>query len=151
MFPKLNFPDFNFKFKVTNQKKQIFDVFRKKFVFLTPEEWVRQNLLMYLCEYKNFPESLLEVEKKVLINGMNKRCDALFYNQKMDPLMIVECKSPEIKITDKVFNQIARYYLVLKPKFLLISNGMIHYFFSIDNMKKKYLFHQNIPDYNKIT
>lgn len=150
MYPKLNFPLFNFKFKITDGKKQIFDVFRKKYVHLTPEEWVRQHLLMYLCEEKNFPKSLLEVEKRVSVNGMNKRCDAVFYNNNMHPLIIVECKSYKVKISSQVFDQIARYHLFLESQLLLISNGITHFCCSINKTKKGYDFYQDIPSYSDL-
>jgi len=150
MYPKLNFPIFKFKFKITDGKKQIFDVFRKKYVHLTPEEWVRQHLLMYLCEEKNFPKSLLEVEKKVSVNGMNKRCDAVFYNNNMHPLIMIECKSYNVKISSQVFDQIARYHLFLESKLLLISNGITHFCCSINKTKKGYDFYQDIPNYMEL-
>ena len=151
MYPKLNFPVFNFKLKIIDGKKQIFDVFRKKYVHLTPEEWVRQHLLMYLCEEKNFPKSLLEVEKKVLINGMNKRCDAIFYNKKMNPLIMIECKSYKVKISSQVFDQIARYHLFLASELLLISNGITHFCCSVNKTKKGYDFYEDIPNYRDIS
>lgn len=145
MFPKLNFPEYTFKFKMLGAKKQIFDEARKKFIVLTPEEWVRQNIIKFLCEEKRYPKSLMVVEKTIKINNMHKRCDIVFYNKKGKPIVIVECKAPDININQKVFDQIARYSKALNPDLLIVTNGLKHFCCMIDFTKEKYTFYKTIP------
>ncbi len=147
---KLNLPEYNFKIRKINQKLEIFDRFRKKYVTLTPEEWVRQNFIEYLIHEKNFPESLIIVEKSLTLNQMQKRADIVVYTNKGGPNLIVECKAPEVKITQKTFDQIARYNMTLQVDYLIVTNGIIHYCCCIDFINKTYSFLKNIPEYNEI-
>ncbi len=126
---ELNFPPYHFKINTTPQAKHIFDVYRRKWVILTPEEWVRQHTLRYLVEEKKYPAGLLSVEKAIKVNTLLKRCDAVFYNTARKPLLIIECKSPEVEINQNVFEQAMRYNLSLQVNYLFITNGLQHYFF----------------------
>jgi hypothetical protein len=148
---KLNLPTYSFNIKLIEQRKYIFDFIRKKFVILTPEEWVRQNFLKYLVEEKKYPASLIAVEKEFKLNQLSKRCDALIYNREGNPILIVECKAASVKIDQKVFDQIARYNMQLNVDFLVVTNGLEHYCCKIDYEKKEYYFLKDIPEYSQIT
>ncbi|MBW1295092.1 type I restriction enzyme HsdR N-terminal domain-containing protein [Aquimarina litoralis] len=144
---KLNFPAYQFRFKSSENKISIFDRIRKKFIILNPEEWVRQHTIQYLIEEKKYPESLINVEKLVKVNGLNKRYDIIIFNPNGSIYLIIECKSPKIKITQEVFDQIARYNLALDAEYLMITNGINHYYCQMDYTAKQYSFLQDIPDY----
>lgn len=131
--PVLNFPEFNFRFKQDKTQLYIFDIFRKKWLKISPEEWVRQNLLMYLTEKLNYPQNLIAIEKKLEIAGRKLRFDALVHNKSFEPLVIIECKAPEIKITQESFDQILTYNYMIKAPYLLVTNGLFHVFCKIDN------------------
>lgn len=148
--PELNFPFSKFKIKEENGKLYIFDDARKKFVALTPEEWVRQNCLHYLRDQKKFPISLLAVEKGISINNLNLRYDIVAYSKKAKPILLVECKAPEIKISQSTFDQIAVYNLELKVPFLLVTNGLQHFCCIADFESKKFRFLNEIPEYGSI-
>lgn len=137
---QLNFPACEFKFKSSDKVKQIFDIVRRKFVKLTPEEWVRQHFIHYLINEKKYPKSLIAVEMTIKVNRLGKRCDIVGFDKSGKPLLIVECKAPEIKISQKTFDQVARYNIELKVKYLAVSNGLSHYFCEIDFEKKNYRF-----------
>lgn len=123
----LNLPAFSFRYKEEKGKKFIFDLIRRKFVVLTPEEWVRQNFLRYIAEGLKYPSSLTGVEKMVLINGLKQRCDIVVYNRSGAPVMIVECKAPHVSIGNNVLDQAARYNISLRVPYLVLTNGMQHY------------------------
>lgn len=143
----LNFPEYPFKIRSGEQRKQIFDPIRKKYVALTPEEWVRQHLVQFLIHEKNFPASLVAIEMGLKLNGMQKRGDVVAYNNLGKPFFIAECKAPEVKITQDVFDQIARYNMVLQVSFLVVTNGLDHYCCYIDFEKQSFQYLQEIPDY----
>ena len=143
----LNFPQYDFRFKNSQNKIAVFDEFRKKFVILTPEEWVRQHCAQYLMQEKNFPKSLISVEKQLKLGKLTKRYDVLVYDSEGQIHLIVECKAPNIKISQETFDQIARYNLSLKAKYLMITNGLQHYYCQLDYEAEKYHFLQDIPDY----
>ena len=145
----LNLPTYQFKIKSSENKQLIFDKIRKKYVVLTPEEWVRQNFVTYLLEEKKYPLSLIAVEKEVTVNKLKKRFDILVFNKKGNHSIIVECKSPKIKITQDSFDQIARYNLTLNAEFLIVTNGINHYYCKLDTKNKKYVFLENINSYGK--
>jgi len=147
---KLNLPTYSFNIKLIEQRKYIFDFIRKKFVILTPEEWVRQNFLKYLVEEKKYPASLIFVEKEFKLNNLSKRSDAVIYSKSGEPVLIVECKAASIKIDQKVFDQIARYNMQLKVDFLVITNGLEHFCCKLDYLNKKYLFLKEVPEYNNL-
>ncbi|WP_456376233.1 type I restriction enzyme HsdR N-terminal domain-containing protein [Lutibacter sp.] len=144
----LNLPTYTFKIKSNENKYSIFDIVRKKYVSLTPEEWVRQHIIHYLIKEKNYPISLIAVEKQLTINNLIKRTDILVFNTKGTPEIIVECKAPSIKITQHTFDQIARYNLKLNANYLIVSNGLEHFFCKMDFLKEEYVFLNSIPNYN---
>ena len=149
MLTKLNFPTYSFRLKNRENKMSIYDEIRKKFVHLTPEEWVRQHTLMFLRKEKKHPKSLLNVEKQIIIHGTLKRYDIVGFKPNGNIHIIVECKAPSIKINQEAFDQIARYNLKLKADYLMVTNGMQHYFCQMDYEEKKYIFLRDIPDYAK--
>lgn len=146
----LNFPEYDFKIKGINGRPFIFDKIRKRFVALTLEEWVRQNMIEFLTIEKKYPSGRFGNEVKLNINGMPKRCDSVFYDEKANPLLIIEYKAPHIKITQSVFDQIATYNLPLQAKYILVSNGLEHFFCEIDYKLHKYIFFNEIPAFNTL-
>ncbi|SDR83294.1 Type I restriction enzyme R protein N terminus (HSDR_N) [Polaribacter sp. KT25b] len=144
---KLNLPTYNFKLKSKENKTLIFDKLRKKYMVLTPEEWVRQHYVSFLIEEKNYPTSLIALEKQLTINNRKKRTDILVFNTDGNPEIIVECKAPSIKITQDTFDQIARYNLKLKANFLIVTNGLEHFYCKMDFENETYIFLKEIPDY----
>ena len=147
---KLNLPTYNFNINLEGQRKLIFDSIRKKYVVLTPEEWVRQNFISYLVEDKNYPRGLIAVEKKVDVNRMPQRSDIVLYNNKAEPIMIVECKAASVKISQDTFNQVARYNMKLQVPYLVVTNGLNHYCCRIDYENNSYKFVLEIPDYKSL-
>jgi len=147
---RLNLPTYSFNIKLIEQRKYIFDFIRKKFVLLTPEEWVRQNFLRYLIEEKKYPATLIAVEKEFKLNNLSKRGDAVVYNKSGKPFLIIEFKAPEVKINQKVFDQIARYNMKLNVDYLIVSNGIQHFGCKIDYTIKNYIFLKEIPLYESI-
>ncbi len=143
----LNLPTYQFKIKNTENKTFIFDKFRKKYVILTPEEWVRQHFLQYLLSEKNYPISLIAVEKQLIINDLKKRFDILIFDTTGLPYIIIECKAPSVKITQDTFDQIARYNLKLKAQFLVVTNGLQHYYCRLDHDNQQYIFLEDFPSY----
>ena len=144
---KLNLPTYNFKLKSKENKTLIFDKLRKKYMVLTPEEWVRQHFVHFLIDKKNYPTSLIALEKQLTINNRKKRTDILVFNTEGTPEIIVECKAPTIKITQDTFDQIARYNLKLKANFLIVTNGLVHFYCKMDFENETYIFLKEIPDY----
>jgi hypothetical protein len=149
-YPILNFPDFSLRIREMEGYAEIFDTVRKKYVRLTPEEWVRQHMVHYLIHCKRVPESLIAVEKKLLLYRMKKRTDILVFDNAANPLLIVECKAPEITLDSKVFDQIVRYNLPLRVRHLVVTNGFIHYCCRIDPGISSYRFLDEIPPYNEL-
>ena len=147
MLQELNFPKFSFRFKNKENKISIFDVIRKRFVILQPEEWVRQHCIHYLIDYKGYPKSLINIEKELIINSLRKRYDIVVFNSDGSIHLIVECKAPTININQNVFDQIALYNLSLNATYLMISNGINHYYCQMDFKKEKYHFLKDIPEY----
>lgn len=147
---RLNLPEYSFKLRNEKGKTEIFDPFRKKFIRLTPEEWVRQNFIQYLIDQKQYPAGRIALEKALKVNEMNKRTDAVIFDNNGFPLVIIECKAPEVKISQKTFDQIARYNLTLKVKYLIVTNGLEHYISLIDFENQNYSFLPEIPLYNEL-
>ncbi|MFB6318718.1 type I restriction enzyme HsdR N-terminal domain-containing protein [Saccharicrinis sp. FJH54] len=147
---RLNLPDHPFNIKKEGEKNLIFDVFRKRFVVLTPEEHVRQYFLAYLLNYKNYQRGLIAVETEIKINGLSRRCDAVVYNKQGKPVMILEFKAPEIKISQKTMDQICNYNLKLNVTYFVISNGLQHFCGKIDKHNNAFTFLSDIPDMNTI-
>ena len=141
----LNLPAYQFKLKQLGDRTQIFDKIRKKYVALTPEEWVRQNFLQYLIQEKKFPALLISVEAGLKYNQLQKRMDVLIYDKQGNPYLMVECKAPEVKITQDVFDQIARYNLVFKVKYLVVTNGIHHFCCFMDYEKNTYHYLEQVP------
>ena len=147
---QLNFPVYNFRFKNSENKVFIFDEIRKKFIILTPEEWVRQHVIQFLLAEKKYPKSLINVEKALNVNGLRKRYDVVVFNPNGSIFILVECKSPEIKTAQATFDQIARYNMSLKAQFLMVTNGLNHYFCQMDFENEKFEFLKELPNYQLI-
>lgn len=145
---KLNFPPYQFRFKNSENKYTIFDEIRKKFIILTPEEWVRQHVVHHLIYDKNYPKSWINVEKLIKLNDLTKRYDVVVFNPDGSIFLLVECKAPEVTITQQTFDQIARYNLALKAKYLMVTNGLEHYFCQMDYENEKYQFLRDLPPLN---
>ena len=143
----LNLPKYSYKIKNKENKPYIFDIIRKKYIMLTPEEWVRQHFVNFLIGHKNYPKSHLAVEKQMKINNLVKRTDILVFDRTGSPHVIVECKAPNIKISQNSFDQIARYNLTLDAQFLIVTNGIEHFYCKIDHEKQAYEFLEDLPDY----
>ncbi len=148
---QLNFPKYDFRFKQTEGNVSIFDVIRKRFIILTPEEWVRQNVVTYLIRDKNYPKSLINVEKVIKVGPTTKRYDIVVYKSDGTIELLVECKAPEIKISQNTFDQIARYNFVMRSQFLMVTNGLNHYYCKMDYQDEKYIFISEISDYKTNT
>ena len=148
MLQKLNFPEFSFRFKNSENKVSIFDCIRKKFVILQPEEWVRQHCVLYLMEVKKYPISLINVEKELTINDLKKRYDIVIFNPNGSIHLIVECKAPKININQTTFDQIARYNTALNATYLMVTNGINHYYCQMDFENERYQFLKDIPEYS---
>ena len=144
----LNLPPYEANIKRISGAVKILDILRHKFVALTPEEWVRQHFTHYLIAHKGYPPELMANEVAVSLNGMSRRCDTVVYSREgLKPLMIIEYKRPDVEITQKVFNQICRYNIVLEVQYLIVSNGLKHYCCQIDTKKGGYTFLEDIPDH----
>ena len=146
----LNLPQYSFRLREKLGKKLIFDSFRRQWVSLTPEEWVRQNFARYLTEEKHFPASLVAIERSLKINQRDFRTDIVLFSKSGNPLIVVECKAPEVKISQQVFDQIARYNLDLRVSYLIVTNGLEHYCCRFDQELLTYTFLPEIPDYKLI-
>lgn len=147
---ELNLPSFKPNIKKVNGRISIFDRLRRRFVALTPEEWVRQHFINFLITERNYPESLIANEIQIDLNKQKKRCDSVVYGRDMKPLLIVEYKAPEIKITQEVFNQIANYNIVLHVNYLIVSNGMEHYCCYVDYEEQSIKYLADIPSYESL-
>ena len=146
---KLNFPTYSFRFKNSENKRLIFDEIRKKFMVFQPEEWVRQHCVQYLIHEKKYPKSLINVEKELKVNNLRKRYDVVVFNPDGSIHLIIECKSPKIKIDQSTFDQISRYNLALKASYLMVTNGINHYYCQMDFEEERYQFLKDIPEYKK--
>ena len=144
---KLNFPTYSFRFKNSENKVSIFDEIRKKFIVLTPEEWVRQNVIQFLLQNKNYPKSYINVEKLIKVNGLSKRYDGIVFKPNGEIFLLIECKAPEVPISQDTFDQIARYNLELKAQYLMVTNGLNHYFCQMDFENETYIFLKELPDF----
>ncbi len=144
----LDFPGYKFRIKNSENRSWIFDIIRKKFVILQPEEWVRQHVLHLLIKEKNYPPGLINVEKVLRVHGLKKRYDIVAYDPNGGIQLLVECKSPEVLITQESFDQIARYNMELRARYLLLTNGLTHFCCQMDYQKEKYFFLRHIPDFS---
>tara|TARA_B100000242_G_scaffold108455_1_gene75433 strand:+ start:3550 stop:4008 length:459 start_codon:yes stop_codon:yes gene_type:complete len=148
-FSKLNFPNIELKTKLTSGILEVFDVVRNKYVKLTSEEWVRQHCINYLHMHKQYPYGLMSVEKVVKYNNLSFRADIVIYDNLAKPYMIVECKSPDVNLSKNTLYQIAKYNSSLSVKYLLITNGLVHYCCEIDYKSFSISLIKNIPNFNK--
>ncbi len=148
--PQLNLPPIELKLKEENNILKIFDPLRKKYVALTPEEYVRQHFISMMAKMLHYPPSLTSNEVSIKMNGMSRRCDTVVFQPNGTPLLIVEYKAPDVKITQDTFDQIVRYNMVLKARYLVVSNGLTHYCCAIDYANNRYDFIPQIPDYNDL-
>ena len=146
----LNLPPYATKIAVRDGKNSIWDIIRRKYVALTPEEWVRQHFVHFLVEHKGYPVSLLANEVALVLNGTSRRCDTVLYDRTLSPRMIMEYKAPHIPITQKVFDQISRYNLVFRVDYLIVSNGLSHYCCRMDYENHSYQFLSDIPEYGEL-
>lgn len=144
---ELNLPVYDFRIKIEGTKKYIFDLIRKRFVLLTPEEWVRQHFIRYLSKEKKYPESLMAVEKQITLNGKLFRFDLLVYHRNGQPLLIAEFKAPGVKISQDTFDQVVRYNMALKVERVVVSNGMQHFVCEIDYETNSYRFLKEVPEF----
>ena len=133
---KLNLPDFNLTIRKEDGKVWIFDIIRKKYIVLTPEEWVRQHFIHYLINHLKYPKSLFRIESSLTYNKLQKRFDIVIHNREGKPWMLVECKAPNIKLTQKAFNQVAVYNMTIGAQFVAVSNGMVQYCFESSSKRE---------------
>lgn len=148
IFQKLNLPEYEFRIKQEKSNYLIYDELRSKYVALTPEEWVRQNFVQYLVKELSYPRARISIEMFLNDGTNNRRCDAVVFDNKLKPQVIIECKKPDVKISQKTFNQIGRYNISLKVKYLIVTNGLTHYFCEVDHNNQSYSFYENMPDYS---
>lgn len=147
--PVLNFPVVEFRFQKNEKGNlQVFDMIRKKFVDVTPEEWVRQHIIHFLINHKHVPASMISVEKQLVLNNTKRRTDLVVFNSTLKPLMIIECKAPEIKIDQLTVNQALRYNLELKVPSVFLSNGLQHVFLKLGENEPEIL--KELPDYQNL-
>jgi hypothetical protein len=144
---QLQFPTYSFRFKNSENKVAIFDEIRKKFIIVTPEEWVRQHVVQFLLQDKKYPKSHINVEKLLKINNLNKRYDVVVYKPDGNITILIECKAPGVKISQSTFDQIARYNMTLNADYLMVTNGLNHYFCKMDYQNEKYDFLSELPEY----
>ncbi|MDD4384339.1 MAG: type I restriction enzyme HsdR N-terminal domain-containing protein [Bacteroidales bacterium] len=150
MQANLNLPPYDFKSRVYNGQHQIYDGIRRKYVILTPEEWVRQHFVNYLTTHKGYPVGLINIEFPVTVNGMLQRADIVAYGRSGNPLLIVECKAPTVKLDATTFSQAARYNLTLKANYLVVTNGIKHYCSMVDLQSKQFKAIPEVPDFKQI-
>ena len=147
---RLNLPQYEIKIGEKDGKRTIFDFLRRKYVALTPEEWVRQHFTHYLADHKGYPKGLMGNEVELQVGEKRLRCDTILYNKQGQPQMIIEYKAPTIQLQQKTFDQISAYNLLLHVDYLLVSNGLEHYCCKMDYDSQKYLFLKDIPDYQNL-
>jgi hypothetical protein len=151
--PKLCFPEYDFRIQspsLPGQSLKIFDIIRKKYVSLSPEEWVRQHLLHFLVNERKFPQSLISVEKKVLVNRLYRRTDIVAYAATLKPIMIAECKSPAVVLSQNAFDQTARYNMTLGVSYFIVTNGIDVHCCTVDLDNRTYVFLKEIPFYDQM-
>jgi len=144
---QLNLPPIEVRIKQENGKQKIWDCLRCRYVALTPEEWVRQHFTSFLIHQKGYSPTLMANEVSISLNGLSRRCDTVLYAKNLTPRMIIEYKRPDVKLTQRVFNQICRYNLVMHVDYLIVSNGLMHYCCQMDYENQTYVFLNEIPKY----
>lgn len=145
---QLTLPSYEFRLREQNGRQQIFDVLRRRYVALTPEEWVRQHFVHFLMEHKYYPKGLLVNETELRVGEKRLRCDTVLYDKALHPKMIIEYKAPEIELTQRVFDQISVYNMLLHVDYLVVSNGCQHYCCRMDYPQNRYTFLRDIPNYS---
>ena len=149
---QLNLPAYEITKRLSDTgKTEIFDSVRKKYIMLTPEEWVRQQFIQFLIHEKSYPPSLILIEKGLTVNRLKKRFDAVIYSNNGEPIMLLEFKSPQVKINQKAFQQIANYNLQLKVSYLIVSNGLNHYCCKMDYQNQRFSFLDDIPHFDDLS
>jgi len=143
----LNLPPYPFKITEDNGVYSLFDELRKKSIIITPEEWVRQHFVQYLINQKGYPKTLIGLEGGLKLHGMQRRTDILVRNNQGEKVLLIECKAPSVKITQGVFDQVARYNMVHKVPLLAVTNGLQHYYCRIDLVNESYTFLEDLPNY----
>lgn len=146
----LNLPAYSAKVTEKDGKRLIFDTVRRKYVALTPEEWVRQHFVHYLIDCKKYPSQLVGNEVNIKLNNTSKRCDSIVYNNFLEPLMVIEYKAPSVQISSAVFDQIVRYNMTLKVRYLVVTNGLQHFCCKIDYTTMQYDFLEEVPVYSEL-
>lgn len=144
---KLNLPEYDFNIKKEKNTLKIFDVFRKCYVKLTPEEWVRQNFLRYLTEVKKVPVSHIKTEGALQFNALKKRTDAVVYNKDFIPVVLIEFKAPDVLLNEKVFEQVNIYNMVIGTRFIVVTNGFSHYYAKLRAQGQSVEFINDFPEY----
>ena len=147
---ELNLPPYDVKVRGTREKPEIFDFLRRRYVALTPEEWVRQHFTHWLVEHKGYPKGLLGNEIALKCGDKTLRCDSVLYDKDLQPRMIIEYKAPTVSLTQRVLNQISDYNLLLHVDYLVVSNGLQHICCRMDYVNRQYDFLQEVPDYNAL-
>ena len=147
---EINLPSYAIKLRERDGKREIYDFLRRRYVALTPEEWVRQHFTHYLVEHKGYPKGLLANELSLRVGEKRLRCDTLLYNNMLQPRMVVEYKSPEVSITQRVFDQVMSYNMLLRVDYLVVSNGLQHFCCHIDYAAGSYAFLREVPDYKDL-
>ncbi len=145
MFPPLNFPQVKLRLRKDKSQTQVFDILRKKYVLLTPEEWVRQHALHFIIDEKQFPAGLIEVEKQITLFNTTKRVDILVRDKNLKPLLLIECKAADIELTQTEINQLARYQITLQAPYCMLTNGMKHVVMKLEGNKVEFL--NELPSY----
>ena len=147
---ELNLPSYPFNVKRDADVLQIFDIIRKKWVVLQPEEWVRQHVVWYLIEEKGYPASLIAIEKSLLVNKLQKRFDIVLHNNHGKPLIIVECKAPGIKISEDTLHQALRYNSIIRAPYIFLTNGLEMYYGKLNFTDASFSYIKDIPFYKEI-
>ena len=147
---KLNLPPYRIRLGESAGRQTLFDILRRKYVALTPEEWVRQHFIHYLIEHKSYPQAYLANEVELKAGDKKLRCDSVLYDPTLKPRMIIEYKAPSVPLSQKVFDQISIYNFLMKVDYLIVSNGISHYCCKMDYTNQKYLFLEDIPDYHNL-
>lgn len=147
---QLNLPGFEFKTRTVANQLQIFDPVRRKYVALTPEEWVRQHFVHFLIEHRNVPMSHITVEKSIRVSHLAKRADIIVFKGGMKPILAVECKAPSIEVNEEVFYQILRYNMTLRVDYLVVTNGLRHIYCKVNYDHQKAIFIEDIPFYEQL-
>lgn len=147
---ELNLPHANLSIAIRSGRTKVYDILRRKYIVLTPEEWVRQHFVHFLIDHKGYPSSCIGNEIALTLNGTRKRCDSVVYGQEAQPVMIIEYKAPHIQITQKVFQQISRYNIRMRVGWLVVSNGLQHYCCRINYDEGSYTYLTDLPSYEEV-